>query len=421
MRLTQGRKDAVKNLLSEGADVNAPTIEDLSRSLGVGFPKGLTPLILASAVREQPELLKVLLASRADPLAAPAGIGTALHAACARGHRENVDILLAHDESSFPRLRLSERVDSLGIQPLRVCGSAELVFHLLTTHSALMRAEVQRGRSASQQVALDRMCDSDEEAATAIRADAPNSRADVPVSMLCVALSRGGRADLIKALLAAGCDPSEHGRPSPHYCRRDGSAPSFAWADLRTSFWLQKFTRHVPWLGAWMAQRPSNLKRFLSFATRCTPLHLAAFEGSLDAVNALLENTRMADPRSTYHPIRFTPLHAAACNGHRAVAQRLISTGEGMPESILDSRDAHALIPSVVARREGQMQLAGYLERIRRMDRNEKASITKKRAEQQMKQLANDGSQSRATLSCAPTQRPNVAVPPGDSPTDLFA
>lgn len=239
----QGRIDVVDELLCEGAEIDASTTQPQPRTLGQGFPPGTSPLILASAVRDQPEMLELLLMRRADATAMAPGLGTALHAACLHGRRMNADVLLAHNAAAEDsRLRLTERVDTLGVQPLRVCGSAEMVRHLLTEHPSLMQAELARGTHPGGEGA---------------------------VSMLCLALARGGPAGLVRELITAGCDPTAPQSPSPHYCHPDGMAPSLQAADWRANNWLARLgLTHV-----------SRLTSFLAYATRCTPLHHAAFDG----------------------------------------------------------------------------------------------------------------------------------------------
>jgi ankyrin repeat protein len=57
-----------------------------------------------------------------------------------------------------------------------------------------------------------------------------------------------------------------------------------------------------------------------------TALHLASAAGKLDAVNYLLSAEVGADPRAARNN-NFTPLHAAAMNGHAAICEALIRAG----------------------------------------------------------------------------------------------
>jgi uncharacterized protein len=57
-----------------------------------------------------------------------------------------------------------------------------------------------------------------------------------------------------------------------------------------------------------------------------TPLHLAAFFGHAELVDALLSRGVKIDSRST-NAMENTPLHAAAAGGHTAIVERLLKGG----------------------------------------------------------------------------------------------
>jgi ankyrin repeat protein len=57
-----------------------------------------------------------------------------------------------------------------------------------------------------------------------------------------------------------------------------------------------------------------------------TPLHLAAFFGHAELVDALLSRGALIDSRST-NAMKNTPLHAAAAGGHTEVVQHLLKRG----------------------------------------------------------------------------------------------
>jgi ankyrin repeat protein len=60
-----------------------------------------------------------------------------------------------------------------------------------------------------------------------------------------------------------------------------------------------------------------------------TALHWAAASGSLEAVRFLLAIPVEADPRAARNN-NFTPLHAAAMQGHAAVCEELLAAGAGV-------------------------------------------------------------------------------------------
>jgi hypothetical protein len=89
-----------------------------------------------------------------------------------------------------------------------------------------------------------------------------------------------------------------------------------------------------------------------------TPLHLAAYNGNIGAVELLLGAG--ADVASIKHPLAMTPLHAAAAAGHGEVCARLLEAG-----AAVDARDGRGRTPSAWASRRGHKDLASRFARVR--------------------------------------------------------
>ena len=87
-----------------------------------------------------------------------------------------------------------------------------------------------------------------------------------------------------------------------------------------------------------------------------TPLHLAAYNGNIGAVDLLLGAG--GDVASTRHPLGMTPLAAAAAAGHREVCARLLAAG-----AAVDARDSRGRTPSAWARLRGHADLAREVSR----------------------------------------------------------
>jgi ankyrin repeat protein len=88
-------------------------------------------------------------------------------------------------------------------------------------------------------------------------------------------------------------------------------------------------------------------------AQQCTPLHLAALEGHIEACQVLMEAGAVVDARSAK---QFTPLHLAAMFGHDGVCKLL--TFEGAD---LTARSSVNEIPADVAQDNGYDSLAAHL------------------------------------------------------------
>ena len=92
---------------------------------------------------------------------------------------------------------------------------------------------------------------------------------------------------------------------------------------LKKILWVSKLVNRL------LSRPPTILDHYaVGYAT---PLHLAAYNGNIGAVDLLLGAG--ADVASTRHPLRMTPLHAAAAAGN-----------PGCIESLLNHKDAADLV-----------------------------------------------------------------------------
>jgi ankyrin repeat protein len=91
----------------------------------------------------------------------------------------------------------------------------------------------------------------------------------------------------------------------------------------------------------------------MSYMTRCSAIHVAAYSGNLGALEKLIE--RKVDINSTEHHWKMTPLHLAVMSGHETICARLISLGAAI--EIKDKRGRSALNWAKRLGREDCMQL----------------------------------------------------------------
>ena len=72
-----------------------------------------------------------------------------------------------------------------------------------------------------------------------------------------------------------------------------------------------------------LGKSPNPAMHRFSYASRCTPLHYAAYNGNLGGVEFLMKHG--ADIASATHPHRMTPAQLAEMQGHKAAAEKLRS------------------------------------------------------------------------------------------------
>jgi ankyrin repeat protein len=151
-----------------------------------------------------------------------------------------------------------------------------------------------------------------------------------PAGWLCYACELVGDLDLIGVLIARG--------HAVDYFDATKAVPK-----LKKILWVSKLVNRL------LNRPPTILDHYaVGYAT---PLHLAAYNGNIGAVDLLLGAG--ADVASTRHPLRMTPLAAAAAAGHREVCARLLAAG-----APVDAHDGRGRTASAWAARRGHKDLA---------------------------------------------------------------
>ncbi|XP_061091867.1 ankyrin repeat domain-containing protein 50 [Conger conger] len=371
-----GAVDAVELLLSRGGD---PTLAD---------HQGQTPLTLAArqghlgalrALLDWPgchkamlehvdgegwtalrlaawgghgEAVRLLLDAGAEVDGSDADGRTALRAAAWAGHQEMVLALLEHGGQP-------DKADREGRTPLIAAaymGHREAVEALLV-HGARVDAHDSDGRTA--------LC----------------------VAAMCVPAAAGGRGhgDVVSALLERGADPSHRdsdGMTPLLLAAYEGQAQVLellleAGADVDESAGLRgnASAAVTPLLAAASMGHGAVVSTALFWGATAdaidgegrTALSLAAARGSVEVVRALLD--RGLDENHKDH-LGWTPLHAAACEGHRAVCAALTECGslarvaepdnEGRTPLVLAAQEGHCGTARLLLDRRSPIDHRGY-------------------------------------------------------------
>jgi ankyrin repeat protein len=290
----EGRADLVTALLDAGANATGALRRDDPAFLVV---KGMSNLHLAAMRCDEDDtvesIIKVLLACGADAGQNDTSGNSCLHFACTLGRISCIEAILKH----LPALK--DAPMAFGVAPFGYLA--------LNGHTA----------------ALERYMDSYPD-------DFKDDNTGAPAGWVNYACELVGDLELIAALIKRG--------HAVDYFDATKAVPK-----LKKILWVSKLVNRL------MNRPPTILDHYaVGYAT---PLHLAAYNGNIGAVELLLGAG--ADIASTRHPLAMTPLHAAAAAGHREVCARLLAAG-----APVDARDGRGRTPSAWARLRGHADLA---------------------------------------------------------------
>jgi ankyrin repeat protein len=295
-----GRLDLAKELLSRGAKTEVKLKKDLPN---FEFLKGYTILHSAILIRDDVEMVRLLLSHGADPRATTAGGANALHFACQQGRTASIDALLAHDAA------LSTRRTNFGQLP----GTYTIQFGQLKAFEHLMRTQ---GKQMEEGILVPKYCDG------------------TGYSLAASAVHTVGDVFTLKEVIERGCDLNVRGKVESGM--------------LRTMYSVMD-------LVCILSKRASPVVEAFTYGSRCSALHSAAYYSNLGAVDALV--TAGANVNSQVHYRKMTPLMLAALGGHQQCCLRLLESGAD--PQLKDKRGRTAAWWAV---RRGQAELAAKIE-----------------------------------------------------------
>jgi ankyrin repeat protein len=291
-----GNRDAVRTLLQHGADVNTATAD------------GMTALHYA-ALRNDGELARMLIAAGAN-LKATTRLGgyTPLLLASRSGHAAAIEALV--QGGADPNLAT-------------VNGTTPLMFAAAAGKVDAVTLLVEKGADVN---ARERARDE-----TALMFAAAHGRADV----IRLLTAKGADAKRTTKVIDLSAFAKEELERFAQFAQTQGSqgsrgaqgtqgAPSSAGAPAAAAPQGSRGGRGRP-TGAAGVDRQYSFPELVGFQGGLSALHIASRQGSLDAVQALLEAGADADQRSAGDHI--TPLIIATLNGHFDLAKFLIDRG----------------------------------------------------------------------------------------------
>jgi ankyrin repeat protein len=269
-----GNRDVVKTLLQNGADVNTALAD------------GMTALHYAAA-KNDPELAKMLLVAGANVKATTRlGGYTPLLLAAKGGNAAVLDVLLA-----------AGRPDELA-NAATVNGTTALMF------------AAQAGKVDAVKLLLDK----------GAKVDAKETARGETALMFAAAY---GRADVIRVLTAKGADPAVMTKVIDLAVFAKEEQERFA--QFAAQQGNQGRGGRGRQAGAAGIDRQYSYTELVGYQGGLAPLHLAARQGSLDAVQALLEARADINQRSAGD--KATPIIVATLNGHFDLARFMLDNG----------------------------------------------------------------------------------------------
>ena len=277
----RGDVELVRAVLDAGADINAPCARKIN---AFGIQKGQTALDQAALVRNNPQVVELLLERGANQMLRSGEAGMVCFGwALAAGHVGNLDALLKHAPPQLLRQQIGDFGDFSPMTFSVFGGRAHVFEWMMAKHKALGTPEE-----------------------VAKWLGPPSLSGDAfGISLATHVVNQVGDLETLKAVVRAGGDI--HGAT---ICRGGNKT-------VRTIFLLSDL--------ACLLSHPTPFFEFWSYSCRCTPLHAAVYNANLPAVVSLLEMG--ADVDSRRHRFKLTPLQLAAQGGHDAIAQHLLGAG----------------------------------------------------------------------------------------------
>ncbi len=275
-----GRHDIVDALLRARAPVDA-RIGFVHPRVISDFVLGASPLDVACqhADVEMVQLLysrsrsRSRLSARRFNLFGSLGTGmNALHHACSAGLTGAVEELLAHDPS------LAHAANRHGSTPIKyaiAAGQVGIVDYFREHHPRLLELDLQRADGLG-------------------------------FSGLLIGVAASDDVQMLETTLGAGST-----------------------LQRGLGLWsMRRFIRRKVFAADVVSRlrRPNSTLDFFAYATRCTPLHIAAYLGDLAAVAFFVDEMEV-DTNSKMHPKGMTPIHLAAMGNHRQIVRKLLVKG----------------------------------------------------------------------------------------------
>lgn len=301
-------------------------------------PDGLTPLMIASGLG-QSQMVDILLVAGADVLAIEPRMGaSALHKAAQSGNADVIGLLLDH-----------------GIfidQQSPVLGHTSLMDAVLHKHEPAVRLLLQRGartniRNHWQQTALELARDDNLTAIVQLIEKRNKNDAEQVGALTLIAAVKSGDLDEVERLVASGTDVNER---VPTIGSLD---------DDYTPLGIAAREGHVEIVRA-LLEAGADPRRVIGLM-KGTPVHEAAFFGRTDVISIFAQMSEQGgrtlielDAQGPYNGL--TPLHDAVWHGHMEAAKALVEAG-----APLDIRTHAGLTPRQLALLYGYGELARFL------------------------------------------------------------
>ena len=326
------RADLVRQLIDQGADVEAPVKWVPKKSSAKMLLPGQTILATACVFTETPEIVQMLLAAGAKPKVVDKNppFGSPFLHACVSSNAQLIEPLLEADPN------LWHVPHAFGLLPFEEC------LMVGKPHMAELAITKYRERLEGLPAGVDVFLNVDGRKGIGAAVTREETLKAGGANLLILALNHIGDTRVLKMALDAGFDPN--------------GDTTHLWKPHRSKLPKRILVRVARFFFDNQKHPIDLFNRFSNLESG--PLHVAALTGNIGAVDMLIAHGAKVD--SQMHKRKLTPLHLAAAFGHTEVVESLLRAAPDAA-TLAIIKDGKGRTPARLAKFKGYAELAERL------------------------------------------------------------